>query len=373
MKILNIVPSYKPAYVYGGPVESIARLCEVLAQAGDEITVYTTTANGKTELDVQPGKEYIIDGVKVFYFKRETKDPLHFSFALLQNLYQHCRQFDVVHIHSWWNIPAMLGAFICNMRKVKTVFSPRGMLSDYIINNSNSRIKQFVHSTAGVSLLRSMTLHATSEAELAECTQVIPGWKGAVVPNIVALPELNIQKTKNDVFTLLFLSRIHPKKGIELLMEAVSKLGNEVCVKIAGIGDENYINELKAKAQELEIAGKLKWLGWKNRDEKFEVLMQADLFVLTSYNENFANVVIEALHVGTPVLLTDGVGLSDFVEKNDLGWVTTTEAGAIKSSLEKAISDKEKRNKIIAVAPAIIKQNFSADTLIPKYKLLYSS
>src|SRR5436190_19602542 len=136
MKILHIVPSYKPAYVYGGTIESIAQLCESLVQAGEEITVYTTTANGKEELDVIPGREYIVEGVKVIYFKRQTKDPLHVSVALVKQLYKNCSRFDVVHIHSWWNAVAIMAAFTCCVCGIKTVFSPHGMLSGYILNNS---------------------------------------------------------------------------------------------------------------------------------------------------------------------------------------------------------------------------------------------
>lgn len=373
MRILHVVPSYKPAYIYGGPVESIARLCEGLVQHGDEITVYTTTANGEEELDVIPGKEYTIDGVKVFYFKRESKDPLHFSYTLLRRLYKNCRNFDAVHIHSWWNIPTMLGAAICRMRKVKVVFSPRGMLSDYILNNSNSRLKQLAHNVGGLSLLKYMTVHATSAAELEECRQIIPGWKAKLVPNLIWLPGLNRRKVKNEVFTLLYLSRIHPKKGIELLMQAIAMMGKDVCLIVAGSGNEQYVHQLKEKAAALGIAGKIKWPGWLNREEKFEALMQADLFVLTSYNENFGNVTIEALHSGTPVLLSDGVGLSKFVQENELGWITKPESTAIKNTLEKAIADDEKRARITANAPGIIQQHFSPDILIPQYQLLYSS
>lgn len=373
MKLLHIVPSYKPAYIYGGPVESIARLCEGLVQHGDEVTVYTTTANGKEELEVQPGKAYNVDGVKVVYFKRETKDPLHFSYALLRRLYKDCREFDAVHIHSWWNVTAMLGAAICRMRKVKTFFSPRGMLSDYILHNSNSKLKQLAHNAGGLSLLKYMTLHATSAAELEECRQVIPGWKAKLVPNLIWLPGLSRRKIKNEVFTLLCLSRIHPKKGIELLMEAIAMMGKNICLIIAGSGDEQYTRELKEKSVTSGIANKIRWSGWLNRGEKFEALMQADLFALTSYNENFANVVIEALHVGTPVLLSEGVGLSRFVEENDLGWITKPEPVAIKNALEKAIANDEKRARINEIAPCIIQKNFSPSILIPQYQALYSS
>lgn len=373
MKILHITPSYKPAYIYGGTIESVARLCEAQAQAGEDVTVFTTTANGKNELDVKAGEAYFTNGVKVFYFKRQTKDHSHVSFNLWKRLNKEYKQYDVVHIHSWWNVLVIGAAVICKRKKIKTVLSPRGMLSDYIIKHSNTSAKYWMHSLAGKFLLQSTFLHATSEAELAECKKLIPGWKGIVIPNIIFLPELEILKKRNHPFSILFLSRIHPKKGIELLMEAISKLKTSVCLLIAGTGEEKYIESLKLKAESLHIKDKIMWLGWKDREEKFEVLMQADMFALTSYNENFANVVIESLHAGTPVLLSAEVGLSKFVVEHDLGWVCSLKPEDIAEKIEIAITEVEKRKRINNCGSAIIRKYFSAETLIPQYLQLYTS
>ena len=210
-------------------------------------------------------------------------------------------------------------------------------------------------------------MHATSEAELKECKKLIPGWQGFVIPNIIWLPDLNIQKKQNAVFAVLFLSRIHPKKGIELLMEAISLLNIHVCLQIAGTGEKAYIKSLKKKAKELGIENKIEWLGWKDRSEKFDVLMQADLFALTSYNENFANVVVESLHVGTPVLLSAEVGLSQFVLKQGLGWISGLGVHDIKKNIEAAVHNINQRKKIIQSAPSVIKKHFSEETLVPQY------
>lgn len=371
MKILHLVPSYKPAYIYGGPIESIAHLCEMLAAAGEDITVYTTTANGNTELQVEPGKMYLIEGVKVVYFKRQTKDPLHLSIALVKYLYENCKAFDVVHIHSWWNMPAILGLLICKRKNVKTVLSPRGMLSDYIIHHSNSRIKQFAQRIFGKSLLSYSFLHATATSEMNECHQVIPGWKGVMIPNVNKLPPINIIKKQNAVFTLLFLSRIHPKKGLELLLEAISHIKVPVVLQIAGNGEEDYINTLRQKATYLGITDKLQWLGWKDHTEKFDLLMQADVFVLPSYNENFGNVVIEALHTGTPVLITEGVALNTFVKEYSLGWVCQANPRSIQAALEATMEDKAKRYTIMSAAPGIIDKYFSPGLLVKQYKEMY--
>lgn len=372
MKILHVVPSYKPAYLYGGTIESIARLCEGLVHAGEEVKVFTTTANGKAELDITPNTEQIVDGVPVIYFKRIFKDPIYISPALWKQLSRECREYDVIHIHSWWNILVMVAAFICKKKKVKTIISPHGMMSDYILKNSNRFFKWFSHLSFGKRLLKYSVFHATSDSEFEECTRLVPGWKGFTVPNIVWLPGLQINKPVHPGFTLLFLSRIHPKKGIELLMEAISGMQVKPLLKMAGAGEEKYINKLRQKAKDLQIEINVEWIGWQVRERKFETFMSADLFVLTSYNENFGNVIIEALHAGTPVLISENTGLSSFIKKHHFGWICNTTANDIQLVLERARQDEGHREWISHTAPLVIADFFSEEKLVPEYIKQYS-
>ena len=285
MKILHIVPSYKPAYHYGGPIESVAKLCEGLCAAGHEVQVLTTTANGPTELDIAPGTSRIVDGVNVTYFRRLTKDHTHVSPQLWKYLYRHGKEFDVIHIHSWWNFLVLVSAFICYLQGFKVVVAPRGMLSDYTLKSKNALFKKALHHFGGSQLLSKSYLHATSEPEYEECRHLIRGWKGFVVPNILRLPDIPIVKIQNDVYTVLFLGRVDPKKGLELLFEVISEFGQNIVLKIAGSGSQQYIAELKQQAQNLGIASKVQWLGWLSREEKFVELMNADLYALISHNE----------------------------------------------------------------------------------------
>ena len=367
MKILHVTPSYKPAYVYGGPIESIARLCEGLAAAGHTVDVLTTAANGNIELDVPIGKQVVVEGVKVTYFNRLTKDHTHISPTLWNYLRRCCQSYDIVHIHSWWNILVIVAALICHFRKVKTVISPRGMLSDYIIKATKETTKKYLHSLIGRNALSKAYFHATAESEYKECTQLIPGWEGFTLPNILSLPDLEIVKKDNKVFTLIFLSRIHPKKGIELLFEAIKDLPFDLMLRIAGTGEETYIEKLKAKSIELKIDKNIEWVGWKNRNEKYVDLMQADLFTLTSFNENFANVVIESLHMGTPVLISEQVGLSSFIREKDLGWISSLNVESIKTNLTAAFKDEIKRKIINQTGRKIIQESFSEVVLVEKY------
>jgi glycosyltransferase involved in cell wall biosynthesis len=367
MKILHIIPAYKPAYGYGGPTESVSRLCEGLAANGHEVDVYTTTANGKTELDVVPGKVVNVDGVNIIYFKRITGDHTHVSPALWLKLLKTAKNYDVIHLHSWWNVLIVIAARIALLSKTKVIIAPRGMLSDYIFTSGNSAYKKLIHSFGGRKILRRSRLHATAESEYMECTKLIPGWEGFVLPNIITLPDFEILQNANKVFTVIFLSRIHPKKGLEMLFEAISRLDINLKLKIGGSGEDQYIEELKALAIKLNIESKIEWLGWLDRGEKFKELNNADLFILVSLNENFANVVIEALHMGTAVLISEEVGLSAFVKEKNLGWISTLEVDNIAEKLKEAYYDKDKLASIRQHGRAVIEQTFREDVLINQY------
>lgn len=323
----------------------------------------TTTANGAAELEVPRGKAQMVRGVEVYYYRRLSKDHTHFSPALLWQVWLQCRRYDIVHIHSWWNLVAMLSALLCMLRGKRFVLSPRGMLSPYTLGSVSKRI---FHRWLGRWVVRYGVLHATTEQEAEECLQIVPGWKYFVAPNIIPLPKFPPPSTLHTPhFTLLFLSRIDPKKGLELLLQALAQTPYHL--RIAGSGDPAYIASLKALAERLGIADRLEWLGWVEGEAKFRLLAEADLFVLSSYNENFANVVIESLAVGTPVLLSGQVGLSRYVQSKDLGWVAPLDAGAIARAIETACADEGKRARIRRQAPAVVREDFEAGKVAGEY------
>jgi len=372
MKILFIVPSYKPAYVYGGPIVVIARLAEKLVQMGHDVAVYTTTANGGKELDIVANSTVVADGVKVTYFKRITGDHTHVSPALWKAVWSNARQFDKVHIHSWWNFLVIGASFICRWKKLKPLLSPHGMFCDYVFTARNNRSKQLLHTVMGKRLLRSTYLHVSSELEWKECQQVNKGWEGGQVFNLVDLPEGSYARADNDVFTISFLSRVDPKKGLDLLIRALSGVSFPYRLLIAGTGDERYVLELKALIASLDMENNVEWVGWKGSGEKFHFLAATDLFALTSRNENFAIVVIEALYVGTPVLISDQVGLAGYVREHDLGWITPIDSiEAISDQLKEAHRDRLRQQYITRHAPGQIREDFNDTRLASSYVELY--
>jgi len=371
MKILHIVPSYKPAYIYGGPIESVSKLCEGLAAAGNRVDVFTTTANGEDELPVEAGRVIDVDGVNVIYFNRVTKDPTHVSPALWLHLWKNVKSYDIVNVQSWWSILVIIATCICLIRGVKVVISPRGMLSPYVLTSGHSTMKNIIHKTVGKWALSKSWLHATAQVEYDEFVSVLGSCKGFIAPNNVTLPDLPIVKTENEIFTLIFMSRVHPKKGIEILLNAISKLSFPVVLKIAGSGDVEYTKTLKELSAKLKIGQQVEWMGWLDRDAKFKALMNADLFVLVSLNENFANVVVESLHMGTPVLISKEVALSTFVNDNHVGWVSSLDVDNVAETLAIAHADHERLDWIRKNGRSVIEETFSEKKLVMNYTTQY--
>jgi glycosyltransferase involved in cell wall biosynthesis len=372
LKILQINASYKPAYIYGGPTMSVAKLSEQLANAGNTVAVLTTTANGSVELPVTPNTPVLVDGVLVTYFARVTKDHSHLSPDLLIKLWKDAAKFDVIHIHAWWNLVSVLSTFIALTKKVPIVISPRGTLSAYSFKNKNSLVKKMIHNLLGKTLLQRSYIHATSLAEQKSLANVIKARRIFNIPNFVKIAQSpSLKTTGGATFKLLFLSRIEEKKGLDILFHALPLLNIPYHLTIAGDGDENYIDMLKNIANSNLSDQNISWIGFQNQT-KFDIFSNHHLLVLPSHNENFGNVVIESLSAGTPVLISEHVGLADYIIENNLGWLCQTTPQSISDTINNiAISQLDKLADISINAPAIIHRDFDDDQLVKKYITMY--
>lgn len=393
MHILQINASYKPAYIYGGPTMSVSKLSEELIKAGHNLCVFTTTANGKEELGVPAEKPAVVAGVPVYFYKRITKDHSHFSPGLLTDLIRLLKNnklsgstsapfhTQLVHIHAWWNLVSVLSCLIAIFYNKPVILSPRGTLSNYSFGNKNSLYKKLFHLLLGKPLLKRCHIHVTSLREKEAVMQLFRPKTITVVPNFVQLPSalassaesvLRSRSPQVSVFKLLFLSRIEEKKGLDILLNALALCPVSWHLSIAGNGNEDYIKTLKYQAATLKITQRISWIGQQGPDEKFKVMKEHDLLVLPSHDENFANVVIECLCTGTPVLVSKNVGLADYITLNDLGWVTNLGTDELCEGINDAFQKADKRKEIRQKAPEIISRDFDEAHLITLYEDLYN-
>ncbi|MEO6850704.1 MAG: glycosyltransferase [Mucilaginibacter sp.] len=372
MKLLQINASYKPAYIYGGPTMSVSKLSEQMAKAGCIVEVFTTTANGPGELPIKPDERTVVDGVGVTYFTRLTKDHTHFSPKLLRKLWKDVGKFDLVHIHAWWNLVSVFSCWIALMRGIPVIISPRGTLSSYSFNNKNNLPKKLLHNLLGKRLLRKSNFHVTSERERAAIESIVRPKSIVDIPNFVKLPGDIPAPIVRDTgpLKMLFFSRIEEKKGLDLLLNALPEVTVPYHLTIAGDGDVGYIEKLKAITEQTNTSSHISWIGFQGAN-KFDLLQQHDLMILPSYDENFGNVVIESLSMGTAVLISKEVGLSDYVAENNFGWICGLEPDDITRFINLIPHEDDKLSAIRQQAPGKIRNDFDEDHLDKRYLDMY--
>ncbi|MEP7324065.1 MAG: glycosyltransferase [Saprospiraceae bacterium] len=370
LKILFIVPSYKPAYIYGGPIRSVAALCEALIIAGHEVSVFTTTANGKVELEVIPGKEYNVEGVKVIYFKRQTTDHTNVSVGLLRKVWSQCKEFDIIHIQSWWNFATIFSAIVCRIKSLIPIISPRGSLIPYTFGYRHVRSKKWLHGIVGRHLLEYSIMHFTSIQEKEDAGKFMNTRNSFVISNILSLPDKILGQKKQKGLKLVFIGRIDPKKNLEFILQSLQSMGNsdQISLDIVGAGEENYIAKLKQMSRTLV---NVTWRGEIDGELKYRLLAESDLLVLLSHNENYGNVVFEALCQGTPVIISKYVGAKDYVEKNKLGWVIDLTEKEFKETLTEALLQRTKLKDMQQRAPDCIARDFNSGQQVIEYEKMY--
>ncbi|HWX43116.1 MAG TPA: glycosyltransferase [Blastocatellia bacterium] len=309
MKILHVTPSFHPAYIYGGTTRSVYDLCRNLARAGCEVKVLTTDANGPDAvLDVDTGSEVQIeDGIIVRYCHRIM--DVSVSPKLPRLLPSYLRWADVVHLMAVYSFPTIPTLLACKVMRKPVVWSPRGMLQRW---ESTRRpwLKAAWERVCRVAAPKRLTLHVTSEQEAAESRQRLPGIDSIVIPNGIEIPGAVQHVESNRELRLVYLGRIHPKKGIENLLEAYKmlngNLGKTPSLSIAGDGEPRYVDSIRARVEQLSPSRSVKMIGPVHGESKESLFRNADVVVVPSHTENFGLVVAEALAHGVPVIASKG-------------------------------------------------------------------
>jgi glycosyltransferase involved in cell wall biosynthesis len=256
-----------------------------------------------------------IKGVEIKFFK--TNVLRWFSMLKEFRIFLLIEKPDVVHINGIWSPQNWGFQKVAQELGIKVILSPHGMLESWILaqNPWKKKLGLFLYQKKAIQ--RSECLHATAQMEEDSIRKL--GFKNEIkiIPNGIDLIDVKKNKEQYGSRKMVFLSRIHPKKGIELLLKAWGNSNTEGWIlEIAGNGDENYIANLIQSARDLK---NVNFVGAKYGEDKWDFLRSADVMVLPTHSENFGIVVAEALAVGVPVITTQGTPWED-LERYQCGW-----------------------------------------------------
>lgn len=380
MRILQIIPSI--SLVYGGPSQMVLGLSTALAAQGIDVTILTTNSNGdagQPPLDVPLDQPVSQNGYQIRYFRCAPFRRYKFSLKLLQWLNQHAAEFDLAHIHALFSPVTTIAATIARANQLPYILRPLGTLDPADLEKKKQLKKIYVSLLEKRNIANAAALHFTSIEEAKVSERFGLSTKDLVIPLGVNPPEHQQEKEQLVNYLqsqgieikhpmILFMSRIEPKKGLDLLLPALEKL-LEIGIKfqfiLAGANpqDPNYEAKILAKIAASPLAKYTKITGFVTGKIKANLLQVADLFVLPSYYENFGIAVAEAMVAGTPVVISDRVYICQDVANAKAGWVSRCEIGDIAELIKSALQNQEERKQRGLNAKELARKNYSWEAI----------
>jgi glycosyltransferase involved in cell wall biosynthesis len=343
MRVLHVTPSFYPATYWGGPIFSVHALCNSLAEReGVEIEVLTTDSAGpavEERLTVDGNPQRYPGGYDVHFARRRWgKDIAPDLLARLPRLIDSA---DVVHLTAVYSFPTLPTMAACRLKRKPLIWSPRGALQASVEwrDVRRKRAKANYEALCRAVMPRRAVMHVTAPVERELSTQRIPGVAAALIPNGVDVPETIAARSPRgpEQLRLMSIGRIDPKKGLHVLIEALSRLPGFVTADIYGTGEADYLNSLRDLSERLGVGSRVAFHGHVDGDAKRRAFERADLFVLPSFSENFGMVVAEALAHATPVIVSKAAPWKD-VEALECGWWIDPRPDALAECVSQALS-----------------------------------
>jgi glycosyltransferase involved in cell wall biosynthesis len=363
MKILHVISSIDLRT--GGPATALAGLSIAQLRAGLDVRVVSTFgANEKTDLADRLASE----GIKTCVVG-PVAPPLGKHPDLYSTLADAIGDSDIVHIHAVWEEVQHQAACIARVLGRPYIFRPCGMLDPWSLRQGKWKKKIYMALRLRKDLNGAAALHFTTqtESDLVKPLKLSPG--SIVEPNGVHLDEFDVLPARGlfrsrypqigDAPLIVFLSRVHHKKGLDLLIPAFARLPqNDAMLVIAGPDADGYGEEVRKMIVENNVEKRVIFTGMLYGPDRVAALADADLFCLPSYQENFGIAVVEALAAGTPVVISDQVNLFNDVLAARVGGVVPCKVEPLTEELNRWLSDAELRSRAAAAARPFVWQRY---------------
>ena len=349
IKILHIVPSL--SIESGGPAYTVTSLCRYLQKHGENTKILTT-------YDAHPGAAD--DSFSIFELGKNSVKATSgignarlrvfwspaFSLAIRNEILNF--KPDIIHSHGIWRLENHSAVKIGRNFGIPVIITPRGEISSWALKQKGIK-KRFAWNLYQKRDFKTATaIHATAQNELEDAQKLDLRRPIAVIPNGVELPNVKcgyVKESGNRTRRVLFMSRIHPKKGLEKLICAWREIDSVGWrCDIVGPGDTEYIAALKRSVSELGLDDQIFFFNMIYGEKKWETFSNSDLFVLPTNSENFGVVVAEALASGIPVITTKNAPWKELEDRKCGWWIeaeTTAVARALKMAM--ALSDEDRR------------------------------
>lgn len=383
MRVLRVTAYFAPAWVYGGPPRSILESCKGLLDLGEEVRVLTTTANGRTELDVPVGVPVDVEGVQTWYWPRRPPRRAFHSPALYRAVRDQIGQFDVVQCHATMLPLGVVVRKAAERARVPYLVTPHGVLDPVVLRRGRLRKALFWRVWERANFAHAAAVVALTEEERRQVLRLAPECRVSVAPNGQPTPDLadvpprsalqEVSPELSDRPYVLFLGRINWKKGLDLLLPAFARIlpsCPEWRLVLAGPDGGGAGAIVDGLVRRLGLGERVLMPGLVDGRLKAALLGNADVFCLPSYSEGLPTSAIEALMLARPVVLSEGCHMPE-VRDCGAGWVVETSVDGVAEGLREAMENVEERKARGARGRRLAIERFSRQATAERLRDLY--
>lgn len=315
----------------GGPTYTVPTLCRHLSAIGERVRLHV----------VEPRPVDALADVDVeFYARSGWSSALDGSPQMLRGLRRVARSADVIHVHQLWRMPTVYPGWAARGTGCRLVWSPRGTLDPWAFAHRRWRKRLFWHAMQRESLEAVHCIHVTAKQEYEFVRD--HGFRApvALIPNGVDVPNLPPPAPRtNGKRRVLYLARIHPKKGVANLLRAWSRVESRFTdweLRIVGPDNDGHLAEMRDLARALDLRS-ADLVGFVPESQKSAEYRQADLYVLPTFNENWGVTIADALSHAVPAIVGRGAPWQG-LEGHDCGWWIDNSPASLVRCFESALT-----------------------------------
>lgn len=382
MTITHVIPYMHPHA--GGPPVVVDRLCRGLAARGWKNQVITT------DFMAGPGdsrwQDRLGDGYDLQVHKTKWLHSFAYSSTLAKAIRSAAESSALVHLHTLWTYPTYCAARICRKLDVPYVVASHGMIDPNSLERKRLKKRVYGRICEWPNLRRAHAMIYTHDEERRLAESAVSGLpRGFVVPlGADDPPQASRTELAGRFFAqypqlrekdlIVFLGRMHPKKGLDLLIPAFANLVSSHArahLLLVGPGDATYVSEINRRIEALGLAQRVTVTGPLAGESKWQALAASQVFVLPSYQENFALTVVEAMRIGVPVVLSKRVNIWRNVTDTGAGLACELTLDGVAGPIMQLLTDNELRTQCGASGERLAATQFNWDRCVAGTEQVY--